>query len=174
VTPAALTLNDQSSISGHKERGVLNTGRGTVTLNDSSSISANRSTGVELHGGRLILNDASTIHGNQYSGVIASRGRVSLNDSSSIHDNTGFQGGGVSIGAPGTRIDGHRIGGRLTLRDASSIRDNRTVRHAWQDEAVPPGPGGGIYLVPPSTTVGVACGPGGNVYGNSPDDCYVE
>jgi predicted outer membrane repeat protein len=36
------------------------------------------------------------------------------------------------------------------------------------------GRGGGIYAASGSVLVGVTCGPGGNVTGNTPDDCYVE
>jgi predicted outer membrane repeat protein len=34
--------------------------------------------------------------------------------------------------------------------------------------------GGGIHAGSGSILVGVTCGPGGNVYGNTPDDCYFE
>jgi hypothetical protein len=41
-------------------------------------------------------------------------------------------------------------------------------------EDQPPRPGAGVYVGSRSTLVGVVCGPGGNVSGNTPDDCYIE
>jgi hypothetical protein len=53
----------------------------------------------------------------------------------------------------------------LTMNDGSSIHDNR-AREA----------GGGVWIgtQEPPVLTGVTCGPGGNVYGNTPDDCYIE
>ena len=57
------------------------------------------------------------------------------------------------------------------MRDASSsISGNSTV--GFEDD--PPSPSGGLYIGRRTTLVCVTCGPGGNVYGNTPDDCYLE
>ena len=137
--PPSITMEDTSSVSGHKHSGVY-LEDGTLTMNDRSSIFGNKSTaggGVDLYG-QLVMNDAS-----------------------SIHDNRANEGGGGVAGY-----------GALTLNDASSIHDNRAVA---ADGTL--GQGGGIWFWSWSddpNPIGVTCGPGGNVYGNLPDDCYFE
>jgi hypothetical protein len=109
------------------------------------------------------MNDTSSIHGNR--GVVGGGvsnegfGSLTMNDSSSIHDNRANERGGGVAG-----VD-------LTMNDASSIHDNRAVAADGT-----PGQGGGIWYGSGSGdhVVGVTCGPGGNVHGNSPDDCVLE
>jgi hypothetical protein len=81
-----------------------------------------------------------------------------LNDSSSISGNWvkpspstlfSFGGGVYNLGT-------------LTLSDSATISGNAADQ------------GGGIYAVSGSILNGVVYGPGGNVYDNMPDDCYVE
>ena len=137
--PPSITMEDTSSVSGHKHSGVY-LEDGTLTMNDRSSIFGNKSTaggGVDLYG-QLVMNDAS-----------------------SIHDNRANEGGGGVAGA-----------GTLTMNDASSIHDNRAVAADGT-----PGQGGGIWFTSwggDPNLVGVTCGPGGNVCGNTPDDCFFE
>jgi hypothetical protein len=49
------------------------------------------------------------------------------------------------------------------MSGSSAIRGNRG--HSF---------GGGLCAGPDITRVGVTCGTGGNVYGNTPDDCCFE
>ncbi len=104
----SITMDDASSVSGHKHSGVFVEG-GTLTMNDSSSIFGNKATaggGVNVYYGRLVMNDASSIHDNRANetggGVFG--GTLTMNDASSIHDNRAVaadgtlgQGGGVWI-----------------------------------------------------------------------------
>ena len=134
----------------------------SITMEDASSVSGNKHSGVYLEGGTLTMDDRSSIFGNKSSdgGGADIEGRLVMNDASSIHDNrANGRGGGVIVW------------GALTMNDASSIHDNRAVAADGT-----PGHGGGVWL--PSwreaDPIGVTCGPGGNVYGNTPDDCFFE
>ncbi len=83
-------------------------------------------------------------------GVLAWGGfGVTMRDRSTISGNTG-EVGGV-----------HLSEGDLRMSGASSITGNTGID----------GPGG-IWVGDDIELVGVSCGPGGNVYGNTPDDCY--
>jgi len=132
-------------VSGHVEQGGVYVEDGILTMNDDSSIFGNEARG----GGGVSLWIAQLV----------------MNDTSSIHDNRARgSGGGVHTG-------GAYGAGSVTLNDASSIHDNRAVAADGS-----PGLGGGLWSGhrERATLVGVVCGPGGNVHGNSPDDCYVE
>jgi hypothetical protein len=164
---------------------------GTVILNGDSGINANLGQGVS-NWGTLTMNDASTIrnnrftsYGSPYGGGVDNSGVMTMNDSSSISGHRAVWGGGVFIGQHGTLtmndasvISGNRVtnrvgygnpygggvaGGRLVMNDASAIRGNSS---AWL--------GGGLDAGSTRFLTGVTCGPGGNVYGNTPDDCYFE
>jgi hypothetical protein len=197
---AALTMNGGSFLGGDRGGALFNDGRvtmndaswvrprpyatddssyvygvynyGTFTMNDTTSIRDGRdqAAGVRNYGtyydepATFTMNDASSISGNPMGGLI-NDGIVRMSDDSSIHDNSNYcEGGGVLM-----------WGGRLRMTGSSSITANAVIDHgtddAWQcDYGVR---GGGIYRSK-GTLVGVTCGPGGNVYGNSPDDCYIE
>jgi hypothetical protein len=57
------------------------------------------------------------------------------------------------------------VRGRLRLNDFGSITGNSAGRR-----------GGGVWLwgYGERVLIGLTCGPGGNVSGNAPDDCYFE
>ena len=146
VNDGTLTMNDFSAIHhNHLGDGAGVSNWGTMTMNDSSAIRDNT---AEWGGGGI----------SNHNGVVAV-GALTMNDASSIHDNRGVVGGGVS----------NLSGGSLTMNDSSSIHDNLAVVADGT-----PGQGGGICSWSGDHVVGVTCGPGGNVYGNTPDDCYLE
>ena len=170
-----LTLNDASRISG-KTDGVWNAG-GTLTLNGTSHISGNEQ-GVE-GSGRVTLNDASAIRDNHLPGgcfaggatgvchpfmdgggvYLYGRGALTLNDSSTISGNSApWYGGGVAF-------DGYYPNEprSLTMTGSSTITGNTAGL----------GRGGVSFNPYTATLTGVTCGPGGNVFSNSPDDCKV-
>ena len=132
-------------LSGGWGNGVLNIG--TLTLRGSSSIDKNRGGGVWNNG----------------YGVI-NYGTLNLEGSSRVQGNSG-----------GVR----NIGGSVTMTGSSTIRDNHL-------ECPPTGSGCIVWLQNPphpagldsrgGTLVGVNCAPHtyANVYGNTPDDCYIE
>ena len=198
---AVLVLNGHSSVRNNTGDGVQNWGLGTVTLNEDSSIWDNADDGVD-NLGTLILNDASTIAWN-LNGVYNS-GTLTLNDESDIsrHAGSGIYDSerGVVVVGGSSRIDangigrwvraGHTVGGihnlgTVTLNDSARVRRNMnwgvlqrlggsltmngtsriTGNHGLGKR------GGGVHA---GTLTGVTCGPGGNVYGNTPDDCYIE
>ena len=197
---ATLTLNDTSSISGNTGEdwggsvgGVRNYRRGTVTLNDSSSISDNAGSGVSS-GGAVTMNDSTTISGNTWwlggGGVsIYGMGSLTMDDSSSVGGNEAAWGGGVWIGgrkgtltmndasaltdnqADETGGGVHLVGGTVRMTGAASISGN--TAQGLEDEGGQPGEGGGLYRAG-GRLRGATCGPGGNVYGNTPDDCFVR
>jgi hypothetical protein len=148
----------------HSGAGVYN--GGTFTMNDASSIRDGRrpARGASNYG-TFTMNDESSISGNPRGGLCNYRnGVVRMKDASSIHDNTGFCfGGGVLM-----------VGGRLRLTGSSSITANAAIERTDEYACVLDGVhGGGIYHSG-GHLVGVTCGPGGNVTGNTPDDCYFE
>lgn len=153
-----LLLNGASSIRGNWARmtggGVANDG--TVVMNSSSSISGNTTYwggGVVQGGGSFTMNGSSSIFGNTAArgGGVFGGGSYTMNGSSSIHGNRARLGGGFYANFT-----------VLTLSGTSSIYDNSARRS-----------GGGVYGHE-ATLVGANCGPGGNVYGNTPDDCFFE
>jgi hypothetical protein len=170
-----MIMNDASQVSGNGGSGVVN--GGTLTLADSSRISGNAQ-GV-WNTGSLILNDSSAIRDNHLpyfycggsglycwpfnkgGGVYMGGGSLTLNGHSTISGNsTAGQGGGVWMAV----FDGFGpVRASLTLNDAGTITANTA------------GVGGGlIYYASAHSVTGASCGPDGNVYGNSPDDCVLR
>jgi hypothetical protein len=82
-----------------------------------------------------------------------------MNDGSSIHHNSVSGGTGRAIGG------GVYNTGTLTMTGSSRITENRLY-------GVQQNQGGGLYNAGGGTLNGVTCGT--NVYGNTPDDCYME
>ena len=78
-----------------------------------------------------------------------------MNDASSIASHRGTNAWGLIM----------TDGGTLTMSGTSVIRDNRADGGIF---------GGGLLVGPDTTLVSVTCGLGGNIYGNTPDDCYFE
>jgi hypothetical protein len=190
-----ITMSGSSSIrtnGGEDAGGVTNLG--ILTMGGSSIISGNsgglRGPGGGVYNGRsatLTMNGESAIRGNTSvaaggGGVANEGGNVRLNDEATISDNTAPCCGGVDTSGKGT----------VTMRDSSSIRGNRAES----------GPGGGIsvrggtfkmsgtssisgntalqsgggLVRTRGTLTGVSCGPGtyANIYGNSPNDCFLD
>jgi hypothetical protein len=135
--------------------------------------------------GTLTLNDMSSIHDDWMGGCVSvmcgpagspgagvyNKGVLGLNDASSIHHN---RVGGPSQNHPpqypGARRGGVYNEGTLTMTGSSRITDNE----AQNGGNGVPGLGGGLYNASDGSLVGVNCGPGGNVFGNTPDDCHFE
>jgi len=167
-----LTLSDLGSISENygadwssSVGGVRNYRRATLAMDGSSSISGNEGGGV-MSKGAITMRDASAVCGNEstWGGGISLAGRkgtLLMTGSSSITGNRSYEGGG------GVYMDG----GRLTMRGASSISGN--IDEGAESGDSYPDRGGGLYRRHGIFT-GVTCGPGGNINGNSPDDCYFE
>ena len=141
---------------------------GVLVMNDSSSIdSCLMYFGADRlwNDGSLVMNDSSSIWG---TGGVWNRGDLTLNDASSIHDN---------LHTSTWRVPGPWGGvvneGTLTMTGSSSIHHNEAVSFSGVGMA---GRGGGIYNAGGGTLVGVNCAPHtyANVYGNTPDDCYIE
>jgi hypothetical protein len=175
-------LNGTSGINANLGQGVSNWG--TLTMNDASTIRNNRHRKAHVfsYGGGvynamavMTMNDSSSISGNRATiggGVfVSSKATLTMNDSSSISDNRATNARWDTYSTHPYRVNrksacgggvGVLFGGRLVMTGSSAIRDNSS---AWC--------GGGLTG---STRflVGVVCGPGGNVYGNTPDDCYFE
>jgi len=138
---------------------------GVLVMNDSSSIdSCLMYFGADRlwNDGSLVMNDSSSIWG---TGGVWNRGDLTLNDASSIHGNLHKYKEGPGVGG------GVVNEGTLTMTGSSSIQHNEAVSFSGVGMA---GHGGGIYNFGGGTLTGVICGPGGNVYGNTPDDCYFE
>lgn len=136
---------------------------GTVTMSDGSSIRDGETyqRGV-VNSGSFTMNDRAALTGLGGVGVDIRAGMSTMNDGSSIKDNTMVcRGGAVEL-----------TGGSLVMTGDSSITGNALVVDT-DGYSCDVGHGGGIY-VSGGTLVGVACGPGGNVSGNLPDDCYIE
>lgn len=177
VNIGSFTMDDASSVRGNGDLGVDNTG--TLTLNGASSIIGNWN-GVDTSG-TLTMNDRSRISRNALSGISNSIGGVVMNDDTQINGNGRYRGlagyyttgGVVNYGGALTLNDQARVirnrnwgvynhhGGTLTMTDTSRISGNRGLGKR----------GGGVHE---GTLTGVTCGSGGNVNGNTPDDCHVE
>jgi hypothetical protein len=150
-------MNGSSVIRDHDGGGVRNSG--TLVLNGSSSIRENRI--VVLPCGSYCLHDPLRGAGVFNTGVVV------LNDSSSITGNKveafgyGSHGGGVYM----VRDPSLPEPPSLTMTGSATISGNSAGDQ-----------GGGVYVGLGSVLDGVMCGSqtGGNVYGNTPDDCYVE
>lgn len=145
-------MNHESSLSGQRRASAI-TNHGTLVMDDRSSIRNN--------------SDGGTIYGWHRGGGVENHGSLVMNGSSSIHHNGVYdswdqhsQGGGV-----------YNLG-TLSMRDTSSIHDNGP--RWWSDDVAAPVDGGGIFNAKGGTLAGVTCGTGGNVYSNTPDDCYSE
>ena len=165
-----LTMGGSSTISGNSGGlkgpggGVYNGRSATLTMNGESAIRGNTSVsagggGVANEGGIVRLNDEATVNDNTApccGGLDTwGRGTVTMRDASSIRDNTADSGpgGGVSV-----------RGGTFRMTGTSSISGNTALQS-----------GGGLIRTR-GTLTGVSCGPNtyANVYGNSPDDCFLE
>jgi hypothetical protein len=196
-------MNGHSSIRRNSGDGVQIWGRGTVTLNAYSSIRGNSDDGVENNGGTLTLNDASAISGNRdgvwNSGTLTLNGESRISRQSGTGVLNSERGGVVVLGGS-SRVTGNGRGrwvqpsyhvggiynmGALTLNDAARVSRNTnwgvlqrmggsltmngtsriTANHGLGKR------GGGVHE---GTMTGVTCGPDGNVFGNTPDDCYIE
>jgi hypothetical protein len=138
-------------------------------MDGASTISGFRGVG---NAGTLTMNDESSIHDNHWrqgrgpmgsfapappGGGVINRGTLTMNHASSIHGNST-----VSVVAGTGQGGGVYNAGHMTMTGSSIITENRA------------GLGGGLYNVSGGTLNGVVCGPGGNVYGNTPDDCFIE
>jgi hypothetical protein len=159
-----LEMNDASSIRHNatwedegEVAGVYNAA--IVTMNDTSSISGHREGAVDNYG-KFTMNGSSSIDGNRYFGAVNNDGTFTMNDASSVRDNTG-----------GCAAAGVWNAGRLTMTGSSTITGNTVTESYWGCEGEHRG--AGVYHAR-GRLVGVVCGPGGNVYGNTPDDCFIE
>ncbi len=185
-----LVMNDRSSLSyQYLGEGIYNLG--TMVMNDRSSVVGNwvggdyidyiAGVGGGVHNrGTLIMRHHSSIHSNHADaaffndgveepagrgGGVYNSGRVVMQGSAAIFDNeaepsrTPAKGGGIY----------NAKGGTLVMRDQASIHGNKASDADYPDLA---GLGAGIYNAADGILDGVTCGPGGNVYGNTPDDCY--
>jgi hypothetical protein len=160
VGSSAIRANSASQHAG----GVLN--QGTLVMKDSSvierNIAAGGSGGVDNRG-ILRLNGSSAIRANKAQfggGIYTSIGTVVMNDSSRIIRNTANYGGGLLIDSMGT----------LVMKASSLV-----VRNTAYD----PSGGGGLYVMPNGTLIGVTCAATTlepaiflNVRDNTPDNCY--
>jgi hypothetical protein len=118
---------------------------GTLTMRGSSNVTKN------LGGGYWNPGDA-----------FYNAGAMTLQDFSTVPGNSG----GVT-----------NVGGTLTMNGSSTIRNNEL--HCppsgsgciiWHND--PPHPAG--LDSRGGSLAGVICGPGGNVFANTPDDCFIE
>ena len=176
----SLSLSGSTKVAGNTSTlggGIYNSG--TLLMTDSSSIRGNLQHrdisvlgwGYGLYNiGTLIMRGSSNITRNLGGGYwnpgfgVRNTGSMTLEDSSTVRGNSG----GVS-----------NAGGSLTMSGSSTIRDNHLG-------CPPTGSGCIIWLQNPphpagldshgGTLVGVTCAPQtyANVYGNTPDDCYLE
>jgi hypothetical protein len=178
------TMNDDSRVSHNGETlyefsaAVHNLGTGTLILNGTSQINDNWM-GVE-NAGSITLNGSSSIRDNHrlkwnsdcpghpgfacprrpplVGAGVSNKGSLTLNDASSITGNSAADNGAGVYLWEGT-------GASLTMTGSSTVSGNSTGKT-----------GGGVYAGAGSILTGVSCGPQtyANVYGNSPDDCYIE
>ena len=199
-----LSLGDQSRIDGRGTSvgttGVDN--YGILTLNDTSSIIRAYIGVGNAPGSTVVLNGQSVIRRNSIG--IRNHGTVTLNGSSSIRDNHLPEPSKCPYGCRPIGGAGVFNSGTLVLNDSSSIRGNSVSAwragsygggvYMVRDVSLPEppsltmtgsstingnaagGPGGGVYAGAGSVLTGVSCAPQtlANVYGNTPDDCYLE
>ena len=184
LNSGTLVMNGSSNISasdfGRGVSGVTNSG--TLVMNDASSISEQ---GPVSNSGTLVMNDASSIHHNRITGGMSgcgtgqgggvrNTGSLTLNGSASIHHNSVWGGCSYSQSPPPydrARGGGVYNSGSLTMTGASRINDNEAMTSGSGVRGL----GGGVYNASGGTLVGVNCAPHtyANVYGNTPDDCYI-
>ena len=143
--------------------------------------------GSNTNSGTLVMNDASSIHDNVTNGCVSvmcgpagrpgagvnNTGTLTLNDTAAIHHNRVLgPTQNHSPQYPGARGGGVYNEGTLTMTDSSRITDNE----AQNGGNGVSGLGGGLYNASGGTLVGVNCAPHtyANVYGNTPDDCYID
>jgi hypothetical protein len=174
-----LVMNDSSSIAGcwaPKGSGVGAENEGSLVMNDSSSIWG---TGGVWNRGELTMNDESSIHNNlSYSymgpgagGGVWNEGTLTMHDASSIHHNS-VNGPSIYRATTPARGGGVYNAGTLVMTGDSHIDDNESKTGGNGVMGL----GGGLYNASGGILVGVMCGPQtyANVYGNTPDDCYIE
>lgn len=187
-----LKIRGKSVIRGNRAQaggGIYNTGRLLVkgnTLIEGNCTNFSSGGGIYTDGSAT-LSWRSSVHDNTSKvagGGIAGSGLIKLTDRASVSGNTARRDGGGIVTGSGTR---------LLLRDHSSVTGNTSIYDN----------GGGIYAnggrveMSPSARVtgntalsgagikaelwvtvkGAVCAPpgeGGNVYGNTPDDCVLD
>jgi hypothetical protein len=136
--------------------------RGTLTLNNVTvrDNKAGEGGGVyNRRGSSLTLEGRTRIVGNSewygYGG-----GVYLMRDSTLVMNDSSRIVGNFVSGAPERSLGGGVYNaGTVTMNDASRIRGNTS---------------GGVYNASGGILFGVVCGQGGNVTGNTPDDCYIE
>ena len=128
----------------------------------------------------MVMNDHARIHSSKVEaagecltargGGVYNTGRLVMRDHSAIHANELGAGDDCSSPewGPGDAQGGGVYNtGSLIMRDQAGIAGNGPTNDNWTELQ-----GGGIYNAMGGTLSGVLCGAGGNVYGNTPDDCY--
>lgn len=186
LNTGTIVMNDRSNIGwserwgdGEQHSHLVNKGR--LVMNHHSSLTDGWASGAVHNHGTMVMNHHSSVHRNGSDalslscdglrgGGIRNLGTLVMRNRSSIHDN-GLN--WYELCDPMTdraRGAGVYNSGTFVMRDGSSIRGNGPGPvHTGPPEWVT---GGGIFNDTGGTLVGVTCGPGGNVYGNTPDDCY--
>jgi len=177
---ATVTLRGLNIRGGHINYGAGIMNRGTLTVKESR-IRDNR---AEEAGGaianvrlaRLTLRKVA-LRGNSAfgnGGALWSLGPAAVRGSRLVA-NRAISGGAIVNGSRmaisgslvrGNKAIGNGIGGGIWTFGSLTLRDTRVTGNRVD------GQGGGIHGS--GKLVGVTCGPGGNVYGNTPDDCYFE
>lgn len=178
-----LRLLGTTRIRGNKgdEGAGIHNNSGTVVLGGSSSVVGNKGVGIKSDGkfSALHMRWNASVRNNSDSGVSSGLGVVTMSGNSAISGNTADEGAGFngssSLTMSGTSSitgnsaayqgGGVQTGGELTMDDASSITGNSATYS-----------GGGIYAFSWATLDGVVCdtGTGGNVAGNTPDNCSLD
>ncbi len=184
VNKGTLTMRGASDISDnspfHGPSGTV-VNQGTMVMDGTAGISGQ---GGVSNAGTLVMNGASSIHDNTTSGCVATlcgpagrpgagvfnTGSLALNDTASIHHNRVF--GAQSPEYPGARGGGVYNEGTVTMTGSSRIHENEAQLGGNGVQGL----GGGLFSTSGGTLVGVNCAPQSyaNVYGNAPDDCYLE
>ena len=179
---STLTLNGTTAIrdntAEYRSGGVHNLG--TLIMNDLSSISGNLSRGDWEQGGGVgngglfVMNDASSVSGNTAfaGGGVGNERRLVMNDASSISGNSAVLGAGVHNWRRLTMTGSAAITGNTATDVGGGVyigTDGTHAAHPASRAGIQPG------AEPGSILVGVTCGPQtyANVYGNTPDDCYI-
>lgn len=156
---------------------------GRLVLRDVT-VRANRATiGGGIHvwpGAAVYMRGATMVRGNeatQHGGGVSLRGSASMTDQSVIRDNSAGQDGGgvwsyegsliVKGDATIARNGAGRHGGGILNRGASLLLEEQGLVQG-NSAAVQ---GGGVYD-DAGSVAGLVCGDGGNVVGNTPDDCF--
>ncbi len=153
---------------------------GTVVMGGSSAVAFNRGTGIGSDGKFSVLEmrPQSSVRNNAGTGVSSTLGKVRMFNKSRISGNRAREGAGFRGSSALTMNDRSSITGNtatevgggvftdgtLTMKGSSSISGNTALQ------------GGGVYAQSWATLVGVTCAPeaSANVFGNSPDDCYLD